>query len=40
MLRVGDLLLAPAAVTADVPPGEAVVDVAGLGRLELAVGTA
>jgi len=39
-LRVGDLLLAPAAVTADVPPGEAVVDVAGLGRLELAVGTA
>ena len=35
-LRVGDLLLAPAAVTADVPPGEAVVDVAGLGRLELA----
>ena len=39
-LRVGDLLLAPAAVTADVPPGEAVVDVAGVGRLELAVGTA
>jgi hypothetical protein len=39
-LRVGDLLLAPAAVTADVLPGEAVVDVAGLGRLELAVGTA
>ena len=35
-LRVGDLLLAPATVTADVPPGEAVVDVAGLGRLELA----
>jgi len=27
-------------VTADVLPGEAVVDVAGLGRLELAVGTA
>ena len=39
-LRVGDLLLAPAAVTAEVPPGEAVVDVAGLGRLELTVGTA
>jgi hypothetical protein len=35
-LRVGDLLLAPATVTADAPPGEAVVDVAGLGRLELA----
>jgi len=35
-LRVGDLLLAPATLTADVPPGEAVVDVAGLGRLELA----
>jgi fumarylacetoacetate (FAA) hydrolase len=39
-LRVGDLLLAPAAVTADTPPGEAVVDVAGLGRLELAVESA
>ena len=39
-LRVGDLLLAPAAVTAEVPPGEAVVDVAGLGRLELAVESA
>lgn len=39
-LRVGDLLLTPAAVTAEAPPGEAVVDVAGLGRLELAVGVA
>jgi hypothetical protein len=39
-LRVGDLLLAPAAVRADVPPGEAIVDVAGLGRLELEVETA
>ena len=39
-LRVGDLLLAPAAVTADMPPGEATVDVDGLGRLELEVGTA
>jgi len=38
-LRVGDLLLAPAAVTADVPPGEAVVDVGGLGRLQLEVET-
>ena len=39
-LRVGDLLLAPAAVTADMPPGEATVDVDGLGRLELEVETA
>jgi hypothetical protein len=39
-LRVGDLLLAPAAVTAEAPQGAAVVDVTGLGRLELAVGAA
>jgi len=39
-LRVGDLLLAPAAVTADVPPREAIVEVDGLGRLELEVETA
>ena len=39
-LRVGDLLLTPAAVTADVPPGEAIVDIHGLGRLELEVGPA
>lgn len=39
-LRVGDLLLSPAAVKADVPPGEAVVDAGGLGRLQLAVETA
>ena len=39
-LRVGDLLLAPATVTADVPPGDAIVDADALGRLELVVGTA
>lgn len=33
-LRVGDLLLAPPTVTASVQPGEATVDVDGLGRLE------
>jgi hypothetical protein len=36
-LRVGDLLLAPAAVTVGVPLGASVVDVDGLGRLELGV---
>ena len=36
-LRVGDLLLAPATVTVGVPLGAAVVDVDGVGRLELAV---
>jgi hypothetical protein len=36
-LRVGDLLLAPASVVADVPPGPVVLDVDGLGRLELEV---
>lgn len=36
-LRVGDLLLAPATVTAGVSPGEVVVDATGLGRLELSV---
>ena len=36
-LRVGDLLLAPAALTDDVPPGTAAVDIDGLGRLELTV---
>jgi hypothetical protein len=35
-LRVGDLL-APASVVADVPPGPVVLDVDGLGRLELEV---
>jgi len=39
-LRVGDLLLAPAPVTTDVPPGEAIVDAGALGRLELVVETA
>jgi hypothetical protein len=39
-LRVGDLLLAPAAVTVGVPPGAAAVDVDGLGHLELTVGAA
>jgi hypothetical protein len=37
-LRVGDLLLAPAAVVADVPPGHVTLDADGLGRLELEVG--
>jgi hypothetical protein len=36
-LRVGDLLVAPATTTADVPPGEASVDVGALGRLDLTV---
>ncbi len=36
-LRVGDLLLAPATVVADIPSGEAVVEVDDLGRLELGV---
>jgi hypothetical protein len=36
-LRVGDLLLAPATVTARVPPGPTIVDVDALGRLELTV---
>jgi len=37
-LRVGDLLVAPAAVIVDVPPGPVVLDVGALGRLELEVG--
>jgi hypothetical protein len=36
-LRVGDLLLAPAAAVAQAGPGGAAVEVDGLGRLELAV---
>ncbi len=36
-LRVGDLLIAPAAVVADVPPGPVALDVDGLGRLDLEV---
>lgn len=36
-LRVGDLLLAPAALTADVAPGETIVDVDGLGHLGFTV---
>jgi hypothetical protein len=36
-LRVGDLLIAPATAAADVPPGEASVDVGALGRLDLTV---
>jgi hypothetical protein len=36
-LRVGDLLLAPAPIVADVAPGPVVLDVDGLGRLELEV---
>ena len=36
-LRVGDLLIAPATATADVPAGEASVDVGALGRLDLTV---
>lgn len=37
-LRVGDLLLAPAALVADVESGAVTLDAGGLGRLELAVG--
>jgi hypothetical protein len=36
-LRVGDVLLAPAQSTADVSPGEAVVDMGALGRLDFTV---
>ncbi len=36
-LRVGDLLLAPAALVADVQLGPVTLDVGGLGRLELTV---
>jgi hypothetical protein len=36
-LRVGDLLLAPATLVAQLAPGAAAVDVDGLGRLELGV---
>lgn len=36
-LRVGDLLLAPAAATADVRPGDVVVDADGLGQLTFTV---
>ncbi|HET7514889.1 MAG TPA: hypothetical protein VFJ60_08815 [Gaiella sp.] len=36
-LRVGDLLIAPATATAEVPAGEASVDVGALGRLDLTV---
>jgi hypothetical protein len=36
-LRVGDLLVAPASAVAEVPPGPVVLDVDGLGRLELEV---
>lgn len=36
-LRVGDLLLAPPSVVADVPPGPVALDVDGLGRLEFEV---
>ncbi len=38
-LRVGDLLLAPATVVADVRSGPVTVDAGGLGRLELTVET-
>jgi hypothetical protein len=37
-LRVGDLLVAPATVVAELGPGPVVVDVGGLGRLDLVVG--
>jgi len=37
-LRVGDLLLAPASLVAEAPPGPLSVEVDGLGRLELTIG--